>query len=366
MADALGSMANRTAPPIAAPPPPGLRPSLAARRAAVRLIAEGAVSAAQAPEAAAALEAAAARALGLGTERVRARASGSGSLLEALLSAGAGPGRVVALSPLAPPYVAGAVALTGARPVAADVDPDILAPPPERLKSLAGRRTAALLWTPPPALPEPLPSLGDLLALGPRVVEDAAHLFGLRDRDGKAVGARAFAGAFSLAYGKALAAGEGGLTVAAAPEAAARLRRLRQSRLPLLAAAGRLAPPLAALAAVDLGAGEERWRRRRAVAARLAAVAAQAGVESLPTPGLPPWAGRFPTAAAARRAGRRAARVRLELVPPPHWGDLRALPGTRDAVGRVRLLAWWDTAAAREAELALLLRAFAYALGVAA
>lgn len=356
--------------PAVAPPPPGWRPSPAARRAALRVLADGHLSD---PDGRCQreLEAGVAALCGLDAGRVRALSSGSAAVFAALAAAGVRPGREVLVSALTPPYVAAAVCLAGAVPVAVDVDPASLAMAPAAAAARVGRRTAALLWTAPVGL---VGAPGDLLgALGgdaPPIVEDAAQLLGERDEAGRPAGARAFAGAFSLAHGKALGAGEGGLLVLAAAGAAGAVSRLDgvggrgRDALPRLAPLGRLPLLTATLALASLPELAERQARRRAVWTRLADVAQRVGVPSFRTGGLPLWAGRFATAGAARRAEARAAGLRLELVAPPAWRPSgRRLACARDGAERVRILPWWDAGAARPAEVETLVRAFAAALG---
>ena len=356
-----------------APPPPGWRPSAAARLRALRVLADGRLSDPDGLDQRA-LEGGVASLCGLAPERVRACASGSAALFAALLAAGARPGREVLLPALAPAYVAGTVRLTGARPVAVEVEPDGLSPAPGAVGARAGRRVAAVVWVAPlGAAPSPAALVRALGERSPAVVEDAAQLLGERDDDGAPVGARAFAGVFSLAFGKALGVGEGGLLALAGTGAASAFAALERGAgrgtgaLPRLAALGRLPPLTAALAGASLAELDERRARRRALGERLAAVASTAGVASLAAGGLPLWAGRFPSAAAARRAERRALGLRLELVPPPAWTPTgRGLAVARDSGARVRILPWWDGAAARPAEAESLVRAFACALGAPA
>jgi hypothetical protein len=351
------------APALTAPPPPGWRPSAAARLTALAVLGAGRLSAADAPEAIVALEADLAATLGVAPERVRTFASGSGALYACLVAAGAEAGRDVVVSALAPSYVVGAIRLTGARPLPVDVDEGTLAPDPAAVRRALGPRTAAILWTAPVA-----GGAGDvapLAATGVPVVVDAAHLLGGRDRSGRAVGARAFAGAFSLAWGKTLSAGEGGVAVAADRRAHLGLSRLARDPLSPLAVAGRLAPVAAVLARAELADLAARNERRRRVADRLRALADAAGVATLGGgDGLAPWVGRFATASAAALAERRADELRLELRAPRPWpGPADTPPVARATAQRVRTLVWWDAAAARPAEIETLAQAFARALG---
>lgn len=350
----------------AAPAPPGWRPSPAARAAALAVLAQGHLSDAD-RTATDALRTAVAALLGLPAERLEAFASATGALAAALLAAGARPRRRVLLPALLPPYVAGVVRLLGATPVAVDVDPATLALHPVATRAAGGSAVVAIV----DALPLGQGGVARSLAEAdlPGVVEDSAQLLGERDDLGRPLGVRAFAGVFSFAYGKALGVGEGGLLALAGADAPSRFEALlgrQPPTLPRLGAFGRLPLVTAALALASVPELTARAERRRRLTARLGALAVRAGVTNLRTGGLPLWAGRFPTAAAARQATNRGQALRLELAPPPHFGPLAGLPVSRDSVERVRLLPWWDAGAARPAELETLIRAFAGALGVEA
>jgi|GEM_PF-4465642 len=365
----MSNAAGAQAPPLAAPPPPGWRTPPAARLAVLRALTDGALADPLGDGPVGALERAVAVRLRLPEGRVRAAGSGSGALVRCLVAAGVAPGREVVLSALAPAYVAGAVMLVGAQPVAADVGPDLALDAAAVARRL-GRRTAAVVWTPPPAGDRPLAPLAALCA-GARVplVEDGAHLFGLADTSGRPVGGRAPLAAFSLAYGKGLHAGEGGLAIARGARTGRRLAdhapapgRGRR-RLPPLAATGRMGGLAAALAAASLPDLDERWRRRQAHAARLAQLGRERGVADLGAVGVPLWAGRLWTGARARQLDRDAAPLRLEFAVPAIWpGAGPGLPAAREAAATVRVLAWWDAAVARPAEWAVLERAFVRAL----
>lgn len=350
--------------PAFAPPPPGWRPSLSARVDIGRALARGHLSDPDAEAYGPPLRVAIAARLGVDAGAVHPFASGSGALLACLLCAGAASGREVLLSPLGPAYVAGTVALSGARPVAVELEPVRLDLDPAALAARLGPRTAAVLWTPPPgAGPDHLRAIGQAAqAAGTVLIEDAAHLLGAVDADGRPYGTRADLGVFSLSYGKALGVGEGGLAVVPGRVHRRTLHRLAGSAggsLPRLAALGRLPVLTAALAVASLGELDGRAARRLALSGRLGHEADARGAASRPGLGIPLWVGRFPTARAAARADRAAEAARLELAAPALWtGAGKDLAVAREAASHLRILPWWDAGGARQAEAQALIDAW--------
>ena len=331
---------------------------------------------------------------------VRSAASGSGALALALLTIGpevlrSGP---VLVSALLPPYVAGVVEALGGSVVPVDAGWPDFVPGPEDLA--AATRTAA------PARPAAIvtgtglglaPDLAGTLAFaaesGCLVIEDAAASLGATDPFGHPAGTQAHFGVFSMAWGKSLSTGEGGLLVTPSRALFRELDRIAprplpgflerpRAHAPLGALAGRLSSPEAALATALLADLPLRIRRRRDVARRIGeAVRLWQGSLDLEirafsqedAAGTSLCAVRFSTKEAACRAATRADAVHLDFPALPSCSDPEtrpenllspgpATPRALDSHARVRLLPWWDSSLASEAEVSRLLGAFAYTL----
>jgi len=143
----------------------------------------------------------------LEAEHVLALSSGTAALHLALLALGVGPGDEVITTSLTWPSTANVIVHCGATPVFADVRSGDLNIDPDSARALAGPKTKAIL---PVHLYGQPADLDPLLALGPPLVEDAAHAFESRYRDRK-IGSVSAATCFSLYATKNVAAGEGGL-----------------------------------------------------------------------------------------------------------------------------------------------------------
>jgi dTDP-3-amino-3,4,6-trideoxy-alpha-D-glucose transaminase len=163
-----------------------------------------------------------------GVEHAVGVASGTDALILILRAAGIGPGDEV----LVPAYTAAAtwmaVALTGARPVGADVDPESGLIDPDAAAAAVSSRTAALVAV---HLFGRLAALAPLRAIADRhgllLVEDAAHAAGIDEGDGPA-GSLADAAAFSFYPTKTLGGlGDGGAIATHRAELALSVRRLR-------------------------------------------------------------------------------------------------------------------------------------------
>ncbi|MDJ0869506.1 MAG: DegT/DnrJ/EryC1/StrS family aminotransferase [Myxococcota bacterium] len=126
---------------------------------------------------------------------------------------------------------AGAIALQGARPVFADVDPASCGVTPASLRQAARgcSRLRAVLVVHLYGRPLELAPLLDVAReLGVPLIEDAAQAIGARDASGRRVGGHGAVGCFSFYPTKNLAgAGEGGLCTTDDPALAARIARLR-------------------------------------------------------------------------------------------------------------------------------------------
>jgi dTDP-3-amino-3,4,6-trideoxy-alpha-D-glucose transaminase len=154
--------------------------------------------------------------------------NGTDAVALILRALGIGAGDEVITSPLSATYSALAVAMAGARPVFADIDPARLTLDPSRVEALVGPRTRAIV-------PVHLYGQGaDMAGLervatrhGLAIVEDCcqAHLATV---GGRPVGTIGVAGAFSFYPTKNLGAlGDGGAVVTSDRALAARLKRLR-------------------------------------------------------------------------------------------------------------------------------------------
>jgi dTDP-4-amino-4,6-dideoxygalactose transaminase len=162
----------------------------------------------------------------LEAEHVVALASGTAAMHLALVALGVGPGDEVVTTPMTWPATANVVEHCGARPVFVDVRPDDLNIDPARVPEAVTERTKAIL---PVHLAGQPCDLDPLLALGPPVVEDAAHALESRYR-GRKVGAISTATCFSLYATKNVAAGEGGLVATDDTALAERVREMRLTR----------------------------------------------------------------------------------------------------------------------------------------
>jgi perosamine synthetase len=204
---------------------PAAKPLVGAEeRAAVdRVLAGGGM--AQGPEVAA-FEAEFASQLTDGRECV-ALSSGTAGAHLGLLACGIGPGMEVIVPSFTFAATANAVALAGATPVFADIDPRTFCLDPSSVEASVTERTAAIM---------PVHLYGhpaDMTALqrtadkhGLRVFEDAAQAHGAAI-DGRPVGTFGDFGMFSLYPTKNMTAGEGGMDSCATEDIARQLRLLR-------------------------------------------------------------------------------------------------------------------------------------------
>jgi dTDP-4-amino-4,6-dideoxygalactose transaminase len=133
--------------------------------------------------------------------------SGTAALHLALVALGVGPGDEVITTPITWPATANVIVHTGATPVFADVRESDLNIDPAEAARLVIPRTKAIL---PVHLAGQPADLDPLFALGPPVVEDAAHAVESAYR-GRKIGGLSAATCFSLYATKNVAAGEGGV-----------------------------------------------------------------------------------------------------------------------------------------------------------
>lgn len=174
----------------------------------------------QGPRVAAFEEAVASR---LGRRGGVAVSSGTAALALALAALDVGGGSEVVLPAYACCALADAVRFVGARPVLADVGPDLALTPDHAARRLCKRTRAVVVVHPfgHPVDVEPF------LALGPPVIEDCAQALGAI-RDGLPAGARGAAAVCSFYATKTVATGEGGMILADDNAVLERARDLRQ------------------------------------------------------------------------------------------------------------------------------------------
>lgn len=154
--------------------------------------------------------------------------SGTSALHLALLAAGVEQGDEVITVAMTFTATAAAIAYIGAKPVLVDVDPDSFTMDAALVEEKITPKTKAIL---PVHLYGQPADLAPLLEIADRhgvpLIEDAAQAH-IAEYGGRRVGAQGFVGAFSFYPGKNLGAyGEGGLALTNNPEAAERMRLLR-------------------------------------------------------------------------------------------------------------------------------------------
>src|SRR3954471_5553050 len=151
-------------------------------------------------------------------------ANGTDAIVLALRALGVGPGDDVVVPSFTFYASAEAVALTGARPVFCDVDPDTCCVTAETVRAALTPRTKAVVAV---HLFGNVAPIGDIEALGVPVVEDAAQAAGSLGPDGRP-GALGTIATFSFFPSKNLGAfGDGGAVTTDDPELDARIRLLR-------------------------------------------------------------------------------------------------------------------------------------------
>jgi dTDP-4-amino-4,6-dideoxygalactose transaminase len=154
--------------------------------------------------------------------------SGTDALMLIFRALGIGAGDEVITTPLSAAYTALAIAMVGARPVFADIDPVRFTVDPARIDAAIGPRTRALL---PVHLYGQAADMAAIERLASRhnlpIVEDCCQAH-LATAGGRPVGTIGVAGAFSFYPTKNLGAlGDGGAVVTNEPTLAERIKRLR-------------------------------------------------------------------------------------------------------------------------------------------
>lgn len=153
--------------------------------------------------------------------------SGTSGLHLGLLAAGIGPGDEVIVPAFTFAATGNAVALTGATPVFADIDPQTYNLCPNSVREHITSRTRAIM---PVHLYGQAANMTEFLTIAEQhdlmLFEDAAQAHGAT-WDGKHVGTFGTFGVFSLYPTKNMTAGEGGMVTVSDPEVARRVRLLR-------------------------------------------------------------------------------------------------------------------------------------------
>ncbi len=271
--------------------------------------------------------------------------SGTSALHLGLLAAGIGPGDEVIVPSFTFAATANAVAMTGATPVFADIEPATFSLDPDAVAAAVTPRTAGII----PVHLYGHPAAWDgLSAVAERhdlfLLEDAAQAHGAT-YGGTSVGALGDVAAFSFYATKNMTTGEGGMVVCRDDDTARRVRLLRNQgmeqryRNEIAGLNNRMTDLAAAMGRVQLGRLPGWNDERRAVAATYHAGAGggahprgrgegRAGLapvhRSLPRPGRP------------RRPPRRPRHRQRRLLPRAHPPAAGVRPGDRAAGDRAR------------------------------
>jgi dTDP-4-amino-4,6-dideoxygalactose transaminase len=153
--------------------------------------------------------------------------SGTSGLHLGLLAAGIGPGDEVIVPSFTFAATANSVALTGATPVFADIEPTYFCLDPAAVEASITDRTAAIMPVHLYGHPANMPALQAIADKhGLRIFEDAAQAHGA-SLAGTPVGAFGAFAMFSLYPTKNMTSGEGGMVSVDGPEIERRIRLLR-------------------------------------------------------------------------------------------------------------------------------------------
>ena len=154
-------------------------------------------------------------------------ASGTDALCLSLRALDIGPGDEVLVPAFTFAAPAEAVALTGARPVFVDIDPDSFLVDPESCRNTITSRTRAAVVVHLYGRPADVSAVREAIGPDIAIVEDCAQSFGARTA-GQATGTFGQIASFSFFPSKNLGGcGDGGAVATGDPELAARLRALR-------------------------------------------------------------------------------------------------------------------------------------------
>jgi len=153
--------------------------------------------------------------------------SGTAGLHLGLLAAGVGPGDEVVVPSFTFAATANSVALTGATPVFADIDPVTYNLDPRAVDAVITDKTVGVMPVHLYGQPADMAAFGELTERrGLRLFEDAAQAHGAQF-GGRPVGSFGTFGMFSLYPTKNMTSGEGGMVTTGDDELARRLRLLR-------------------------------------------------------------------------------------------------------------------------------------------
>ena len=153
--------------------------------------------------------------------------SGTSGLHLGLLAAGVGPGDEVVVPSFTFAATANSVALTGATPVFADIDPDTYCLDVASVKEAMTDRTTGILPVHLYGHPADMTALGDLASTnGLALFEDAAQAHGATWH-GRPVGSFGAFAMFSLYPTKNMTSGEGGMVACATPSLVRAVQLLR-------------------------------------------------------------------------------------------------------------------------------------------
>lgn len=157
--------------------------------------------------------------------------SGTAALHTALLACDIGSGDEVIVSPYGWGQTVGAVMMTGATPVFADIDPFSGNLDPAMLRSRLSSNTRAILVTHVHGLPADMRGLMEITREhGIKLIADAAQALGASFA-GLPIGAWGDITCFSLGRGKAICTGEGGVVVSANTDLLERMMLVSQHPL---------------------------------------------------------------------------------------------------------------------------------------
>lgn len=152
--------------------------------------------------------------------------SGTAALHLSVLALGIGPGDEVVVPAYTFPATANVVALAGARPVLADVDPETMNVTPGTVAAAVTERTTAVLVVHLFGRPAPWEELEAAVPGSVALLEDAAGALGARRR-GRACGGLGRLGCLSFHPRKIVTTGEGGAVTTNDPGIADAIRRFR-------------------------------------------------------------------------------------------------------------------------------------------
>jgi dTDP-4-amino-4,6-dideoxygalactose transaminase len=289
----------------------------------------------------------------LGTRHAIGVGNGTDAIVLALRALGVGPGDDVVVPSFTFYASVEAIALTGARPVFCDVDPETACVTADGVRAALTPATAAVLVV---HLFGNVAPVAEIEALGVPVVEDAAQAAGARGPGGARAGALGTVATFSFFPSKNLGAfGDGGAVTTSDDEVAERVRMLRfhgsrdKQTFELVGHNSRLDELQAAILRVQLP-HLDAWCDGRRAAARHYAEAGLGELAALPVPVAgtdPAWhlyVIRHSRADALEAAlGRAGVGAKGYYRVPVHrqpamaaWGEGRALPAT-DELARTHL-----------------------------